>query len=129
MSKTDSYKEKRNTWLQSESGRESMKRGNEKYTSNPINRAKMSFRSNHSAAIRLGYIPIKDEQRYIDLFLDIKAGNRKCEICGGIDDLYIDHNHDTGEIRGVLCFTCNVGLGKLEKYILEVVQYLSYYRR
>ena len=34
-----------------------------------------------------------------------------CAICGSEDNLHIDHNHDTGEVRGVLCNCCNRGLG------------------
>jgi hypothetical protein len=36
-----------------------------------------------------------------------------CEICGKTTDkrLMMDHCHATGEVRGILCFNCNVGLG------------------
>lgn len=37
-----------------------------------------------------------------------KAG---CELCGTQENLHIDHNHNTNEIRGVLCTNCNRGLG------------------
>ena len=38
-----------------------------------------------------------------------------CAICGSKTekDLLVDHNHDTGEIRGLLCHTCNSGIGYL----------------
>ena len=34
-----------------------------------------------------------------------------CGICGTKEDLVLDHNHDTGKVRGVLCRNCNTGLG------------------
>ena len=43
--------------------------------------------------------------------------NSTCSICGGTSGkrmLSVDHNHDTGVIRGLLCDNCNQGIGKFQ---------------
>ena len=37
----------------------------------------------------------------------------RCAICGRISDarLHIDHDHETGAVRGLLCADCNGGVG------------------
>lgn len=44
------------------------------------------------------------EQEYKNL-------KRISQICGSKDKLVIDHSHKTGKIRGMLCQSCNKGLG------------------
>lgn len=47
-----------------------------------------------------------------DRMLDDQGGG--CAICGGPPKrarLGVDHNHITGEVRGLLCELCNMGLG------------------
>lgn len=55
-----------------------------------------------------------------DEFLARQGGG--CAICGSPDagvsgkaHLHVDHNHDTGEVRGLLCQPCNVSLGKMRE--------------
>lgn len=55
-----------------------------------------------------------------------------CVICGenrsGKKELEIDHDHDTGLIRGVICQKCNTGLGAFndDLELLEcVVDYMK----
>ncbi len=58
-----------------------------------------------------------------------------CLICkeppsGRVIRLAVDHNHETGQVRGLLCVDCNNGIGRLGDSIelLEsAIEYLSNY--
>jgi hypothetical protein len=45
----------------------------------------------------------------------LQAQGGVCAICGSLPtpgiSLHVDHDHDTGEIRGLLCVRCNNALG------------------
>ncbi|MCJ1709252.1 endonuclease domain-containing protein [Microbacterium sp. VKM Ac-2923] len=41
------------------------------------------------------------------------AAHDGCHICGALGATHIDHDHATGIVRGILCSTCNTGLGML----------------
>lgn len=62
--------------------------------------------------IRFGITPEDYDRRLIEQ-------HGRCAICrttdpGGLKEYFaVDHNHDTGEVRGLLCSDCNVGLGQL----------------
>ena len=42
---------------------------------------------------------------------EIKATTKECVICGDEGKLVVDHDHKTGQVRGMLCNHCNRGLG------------------
>ena len=37
-----------------------------------------------------------------------------CAICGKPDPDNVDHDHETGRVRGILCWNCNIAIGQLE---------------
>ncbi len=66
------------------------------------------------------------DQRYDELLLNQDG---RCAICYADDcQLHIDHCHDSGSIRGLLCRHCNNGLGHFRDSKLNLnnaVKYLS----
>jgi hypothetical protein len=62
----------------------------------------------------------------------LKAQNYKCAVCGikqeeaGKKGLVVDHCHDSGKIRALLCSNCNSSLGLL-KEDLQVLESLKNY--
>lgn len=61
--------------------------------------------------------------------VEIQEG--KCAICGiKFEELHVDHNHSTNEVRSLLCFHCNAGIGHFKENIdllYSAIQYLSYH--
>lgn len=72
-------------------------------------------------------------EEYLQM-LDNQGG--KCAICE-VENcltgraLAVDHCHDTGKIRGLLCSNCNIGLGNFKdslELLKKSVQYLSKFK-
>lgn len=48
-------------------------------------------------------------------YMKLKSENNGiCPICETAEKSVVDHNHSTGEVRGMLCNSCNVGLHVIE---------------
>ena len=56
------------------------------------------------------------------------AQNNQCAIClTKSGTLHVDHDHETGQVRGLLCYNCNMGLGRFKdssKFLNAAVSYL-----
>lgn len=66
----------------------------------------------------------------------LKNQNNLCGICGIIlkDDYntHVDHNHQTGKIRGLLCVGCNTGLGNFKEnpfILIKAIKYIEKYKK
>ena len=67
------------------------------------------------------------KRRYGLTFEEFDNLPKQCAICGNNTDLVIDHDHKTGNFRGVLCRRCNLGLGHFNDnpaLLLKAVDYL-----
>ena len=70
---------------------------------------------------------------YAEYQLMLEAQQGACAICGTTSTgkrkaFHVDHCHDTGKVRGLLCGNCNAGIGKLRDDIglLErAIEYLK----
>jgi hypothetical protein len=66
--------------------------------------------------------------QYQNLYND---SDGKCYICKEEKDYYlhVDHNHKTGEVRGLLCNHCNRGIGMLKENIDILESAIEYIRK
>jgi Autographiviridae endonuclease VII len=91
---------------------------------------------------RKNYDPAKDRKRHMKYWygLSNKEYNQilieqdyKCQICE-VDlhsqkKINVDHNHDTGQIRSILCVRCNLSIGLIEdkEWIEKALEYLKFH--
>ena len=72
-------------------------------------------------------------ENYQELF---KQQEGKCAICSSSEvsvarrsyNLFVDHDHETGKVRGLLCHHCNAGLGHFrdnEETLNKAIEYLN----
>ncbi len=61
----------------------------------------------------------------------LQLQNNCCAICNKpaqetLKNLYVDHNHKNGKIRGLLCQNCNSGLGHFKEDIVTLKNAINY---
>jgi hypothetical protein len=56
----------------------------------------------------------------------IRAQGGRCAICKTEPAVHVDHDHDSGLVRGVLCFNCNGGLGQFKDDARNLTRALDY---
>ncbi len=103
-----------------------------------LNRVQKVYRSMRQEAFK-GYDLKRlyglSRKKYMALY---EAQNGKCAVCGQIETkiikgrlikLAVDHCHDSGAIRGLLCSKCNQGLGHLDDSPERLRRAIAYLER
>ena len=106
------------------------------------NREKLAAKKNkHYHAHRDHYLEVERERSYKKLYnitmadysQMLAAQDNKCAICSGVNAdpkgrlkyFCVDHCHETGRVRGLLCLACNHLLGRYEKHMDAIHAYLG----
>jgi hypothetical protein len=93
-----------------------------KYEGTPSKKVDQRYKDNLKRRYNL------EVDEYVQLCVD-QGG--VCAICRThTPRLCVDHSHDTGENRGLLCHKCNVGLGHFNdsiQLLADAISYLSKY--
>ena len=72
-------------------------------------------------------------QEWYDEQLTLQDGG--CKICGtkdpgkGLKHFHVDHSHKTGKVRGLLCHSCNTGLGFFKEDVKLIEKAIEYVNR
>src|SRR4051794_6574318 len=56
----------------------------------------------------------------------IEARGGTCAVCWEGKPKQFDHDHQTGKVRGILCFTCNGGLGQFKDDVNRLINAIAY---
>ena len=63
----------------------------------------------------------------------LAAQGGRCALCGSEprpgENLHVDHDHETGAVRALLCRKCNTALGWFEARQTDVLDYLTTHAR
>jgi hypothetical protein len=88
------------------------------------NRKERERRKNNPDKIKDGYL----RHRYGITLDQFRSMGSRCMICHSEDRMMVDHDHKTGKVRGVLCHSCNIGIGWLRdstERLMAAVAYLK----
>lgn len=92
------------------------------------NRDKTRYTNGDSYAVRLKKLYGLSSDEYEQLYLEAEG---KCQSCGVKEvelsrRLAVDHCHNSGIVRGLLCGKCNTALGQLDDNLEKIASLYSY---
>lgn len=96
-----------------------------------INFRKRTWRKRHSRQVKANRLKHEYGLTMREFSLLRKAQENCCAVCRKTfrKTPCIDHDHETGRVRGLLCNTCNTGIGMLKDSVIVVESAARYLRR
>lgn len=105
--------------------KEYYQRNPEKYEALKSQTRKNGFRYSNREAARAKLYGLSHAE-YSELKL---SNNGLCHLCNQKKATCVDHDHQTGRVRGHLCAGCNTGLGKLGDSVAGLQKAIDYLER
>lgn len=98
-----------------------------------LRKKEAEYRKRNKDLIKIRKIQYKFKIQFQEAEQLFKRVKTICDICGQKESckrflLAVDHNHKTGKVRGVLCGSCNKGLGGFKdniKLLKRAIKYLK----
>jgi hypothetical protein len=85
------------------------------YMNDIVRQKYKEYYHNNKDSVKNTYLQTNYKITLEDYNLLLEKQNEKCKICNRDcstgKSLAVDHNHETGKVRGLLCKNCNIGLG------------------
>jgi hypothetical protein len=91
-------------------------------------RSEHYFKTDYGVVARERMLKNRYGMTTLDYEIMVDQQEGKCKICSSEEKLFVDHCHDSGKVRGLLCNTCNRSLGLLKDdvdVLLSAVEYLN----
>lgn len=103
-----------------EDEKEQMRRYQREYKERNLDRVKKNQKT-HQLRVKYGLT----YEEYENM---LKEQEGRCAICNEVAALHVDHCHETGKVRKLLCISCNGGLGMFKDNkvsLSRAIEYLS----
>jgi len=139
------HPEKIRAYKQSDARKLSDAKYREKHGTHPMNKSGNDAYKKYRATDKYRTTYLKRHlKRHYGITLDeynsmYVSQDGKCKICGGDTPnrnwkdgriqymkLFVDHDHKTGRIRGLLCNTCNQGIAALKENVTVLANAIAY---
>lgn len=110
-------------WRQSDSGKLASKLGSQKFKEKVGSPTKYYQKYAKRASLKYKYGLTLEQHR--DMYIKQNGCCLLCQKPIPYKQICVDHNHETGKIRGLLCSGCNVKLAWFENRQIIILDYLK----